>query len=161
MPLTSDPPPTPLQAAIDAQLVAVEDEARMIRFFEASLRDLVKHTGNAARYLTYDEGDVDKLRDALRKAVATACVWHSGKNMHPYWPFRKIREEAEYAVSKHGFAQTPASPDMDPREKLVILVEELGELAEAESDGMKAQFDSELIQFACMAAMWLVSLEEA
>ena len=146
------------QDALDVQLEAIESTAADIKFFEASLHHLVRHAGNVARSLTYDNTSEEDRAESLVSLAAAACVLYSGRGSTLYWSLRMIREEAARAVAKHGLERTPANREMDPREKLVILVEELGEVAEADFNYDRSEFEKELVQLATMAAMWLVSL---
>jgi len=71
-----------------------------------------------------------------------------------------ILEELDHAVLKHGLVQTPMNPEMTMHERLVILVEEVGEVARAmtydEFDLEK--LEEELIQVAAMAVASVVGL---
>lgn len=95
-------------------------------------------------------------------------VDHDLKELHgAYWGediglVDEVWAEMEAAVTKHGFKQTPANPEMNPMEKAVILFEEVGEVARATTyDGSnKDNLREELIQVAAMALMFAVSLEE-
>lgn len=73
---------------------------------------------------------------------------------------QQISEEIWEAVAKHGIDQTPANNRMDPKEKLVILVEEVGEVARAmtydEASGTRLR--EELLQVAAMAGAWWISM---
>lgn len=73
-----------------------------------------------------------------------------------------IRAEYARAVEKHGWKQTPANPDMFDSAKLIILVEEIGEVARAMTydEGNKSQLRDELLQVATMAFLWYTSLLE-
>lgn len=146
------------QDALDVQLEAVEAAAEGIRFFEASMHHVVRHAGNVARSMTYDNASEEDRAESLVSLAAAACVLYSGRGSTLYWSLRMIREEALRAVSKHGLERTPANREMDPRDKLAILVEELGEVAEADFKDDQSEFEKELVQLATMAAMWLVSL---
>jgi len=79
--------------------------------------------------------------------------------------FEAALEEANHAVAKHGEHQTPLCQHMDRRDKLVILVEELGEVAHAltyDAGDLIAPVDNlrvELFQLAAMALMWAQSEE--
>lgn len=77
------------------------------------------------------------------------------------WGFEPITTQALNAeilaaIAKHGWEQTPLNPNMSENEKLIILVEEIGEVARAmtydEGDGNK--LTRELIQVATMALAW-------
>jgi hypothetical protein len=71
-----------------------------------------------------------------------------------------INAEALKAISKHGFWNTPAAPSMTNADRLVILVEELGECGRAMTydEGDPTKLERELIQVAAMAAMWIDGL---
>lgn len=66
------------------------------------------------------------------------------------------------AIEKHGVTQTPFSPKMDPYEKFVIVVEEVGEMARAMTydEGDEQKLMSELLQVAAMSSMWYMSMME-
>lgn len=72
-----------------------------------------------------------------------------------------IGQEIVLAIAKHGWTQTPVNPAMPDSLKLIILVEEVGEVARAmtydEYDLVKLR--AELIQVAAMAAAWAQSLD--
>lgn len=69
-----------------------------------------------------------------------------------------INAEALKAIAKHGIEQTPAG-DISNGDRLAILVEEVGEVARAMTyDQDPSQLESELIQVAAMAALWLDGL---
>lgn len=70
----------------------------------------------------------------------------------------EVLREAARAYEKHG-SKTPLNPDMDRRDKLVILVEEIGEVGrcltyDADHAG---ELSKELVQLATMALMWVES----
>jgi hypothetical protein len=69
-----------------------------------------------------------------------------------------VYAEAVRAVDKHG-DNTPLNPDMDRRDKLVILVEELGEVGRCLTYDQDHAEDllKELIELATMALMWASS----
>lgn len=70
-----------------------------------------------------------------------------------------VEAEIIKAVTKHGIEKTPMNPDMPNSERLVILVEEVGETANAMTyDGPTDNLESELIQVAAMAVASLVGL---
>lgn len=81
-----------------------------------------------------------------------------------FWGMQKTADaiftEGEKAIQKHGLSQTPLNSGMDPRDKLVILIEEVGEVARALTydEGDDGNLKEELIQVATMAAMWAGSL---
>ena len=64
------------------------------------------------------------------------------------------------AIDKHGVKQTPLSQRMNAAEKLVILVEEVGEVARALTydEGDLQRLHDELIQVATMSAAWAQSI---
>lgn len=66
--------------------------------------------------------------------------------------------EIERAIRKHGVYQTPMNPSMSNAERLVILVEEVGEVARAMTydNGDPDELDKELIQVATMALATVV-----
>lgn len=74
--------------------------------------------------------------------------------------FPDVQAEIARAVGKHGYTRTPLWVGMTDREKLAVLVEEVGEVAHAlnydsaDQDNLKA----ELIQVATMALAWRASL---
>lgn len=67
-----------------------------------------------------------------------------------------IRDEMYSAIGKHGFHKTPLSWELSDEKKLVILVEEVGEVARAMTydEGSEVKLYKELIQVATMAAAW-------
>lgn len=72
-----------------------------------------------------------------------------------------VQVEAGNAINKHGFAQTPNNPMMLDTDKLVILVEEIGEIARGltyDNRETPTKLRHELIQLATMALMWADSL---
>lgn len=73
-----------------------------------------------------------------------------------------IQDELFRATEKHGWDQTPLNPDMTVCEKLVILVEEVGEIARAMTydEGSVENLKKELVQTAAMAMAWWFSLQE-
>lgn len=70
----------------------------------------------------------------------------------------EVEREFIRAIKKHGIYKTPANPAMPNAERLVILVEEVGEVARAmtydESDA--SNLWAELVQTAAMAAASVV-----
>jgi NTP pyrophosphatase (non-canonical NTP hydrolase) len=64
--------------------------------------------------------------------------------------------ERDRAIGKHGYQNTPAWPYMSDKDRLVILVEEVGEVARAMTydEGNEIKLLEELIQVAAMALMW-------
>lgn len=75
------------------------------------------------------------------------------------YTFIPLREELNRARDKHGWDQTPLNPKMTESEKLVILVEELGEVARAMTydEGSNEALRAELLQTAAMAYAWFLS----
>ncbi len=71
-----------------------------------------------------------------------------------------IKAELKSAAFKHGMEQTPASPSMSDPQRLIILIEEVGEVARAMTydEGSSEKLEAELIQVATMAAAWVVGL---
>lgn len=84
--------------------------------------------------------------------------------MDAFWDtdglFDQVSREARRAVDKHTFDRTPASLTISDASKLVILVEEVGEMARALTydEGDREELKKELIQTATMALMWAASL---
>lgn len=72
-----------------------------------------------------------------------------------------IQTELIAAIGKHGFDRTPFNPDLSDQDKLVVLVEEVGEVARALTydQGDREHLTHELIQVAAMAASWAQSLD--
>lgn len=75
----------------------------------------------------------------------------------------QTRDEIWSAVAKHGIEKTPLNDDMDPRDVLAILMEELGELAheltydaKGSNEERKANAEREAIQVAAMAICYVV-----
>ncbi len=65
------------------------------------------------------------------------------------------------AEVKHGTNNTPRSKEMTDPERLVVLVEEVGEVARAITydEGDKDALVGELLQVAAMAMAWVEGLE--
>lgn len=74
----------------------------------------------------------------------------------------EIWAEMRRAAAKHNWDQTPLNEVMRPCEKLVILVEEVGEVARAITydEGNTDQLRKELVQVATMAAAWAMSIKK-
>lgn len=72
--------------------------------------------------------------------------------------FDAINLELEAAISKHGFSRTPLDPARDPRDDLVVLTEEVGEVARALTydNGNVTDYQDELIQVAAMALAMVI-----
>lgn len=68
------------------------------------------------------------------------------------------RERQENLKQEGAFADTCASPTMLPAMKLVVLTEEVGEVARALLEGDDAKLWEELIQVAAVAVAWAESL---
>lgn len=77
--------------------------------------------------------------------------------------FDDLKEEIQRAMDKHGWEQTPLNPKMFKEAKLVILVEEIGEVARAMTydEGSKDGLKKELLQVAAMSYAWYLSMVEA
>jgi len=72
-----------------------------------------------------------------------------------------VEKELNHAITKHGIDQTPLNPEMSNREKALIIVEEVGEIARALTyDGVnKENLKEEIVQAATMLIAWRISLE--
>lgn len=72
-----------------------------------------------------------------------------------------VKAEFKRALSKHGFDRTPANPKMTPGERIIILVEEVGEVARAMTydEGSAEEAISELVQVATMALASAVGIK--
>lgn len=68
-----------------------------------------------------------------------------------------VDAEMSKAVAKHGGMQTPAGGALSDNECLVILVEEIGEVARAMTydEGDPGNLDKEILQVGTMALAWL------
>lgn len=95
--------------------------------------------------------------------VRTEKMMH---NINGHLPFTDlsisaIQASMVSAVYKHGRAQTPLNPEMSNEVKLVILVEEVGEVARAMTydNGSKDALIKELLQTAAMALSWAQSID--
>lgn len=77
--------------------------------------------------------------------------------------FLALREEIDRAIAKHGFEQTPLNPGMFPSQKLIICVEEVGEVARAMTydEGSQEKLKKEVLQAAAMYYSWFLSMENA
>lgn len=82
------------------------------------------------------------------------------RGLHPL-TLDAVNATALAAIAKHGRDRTPLNPDMPHADKLVILVEEIGELARAMTydNGDRSQVVREALQVAAMAAMIAESAE--
>lgn len=71
-----------------------------------------------------------------------------------------VINEVHNAAEKHGYENTPMSPTMDNGMRLIILVEEVGEVARAMTydNGDPDELDKELIQVAAMAVACVIGL---
>lgn len=72
-----------------------------------------------------------------------------------------VAAELDRAIAKHGLDRCPANPDMDPRDRFIILMEEVGEVAETltydkQDANTFADRDKELVQVAAMAIASLI-----
>jgi NTP pyrophosphatase (non-canonical NTP hydrolase) len=73
-----------------------------------------------------------------------------------------VQAEMINAIAKHGIDKTPLNPTMSNEVKLVVLVEEVGEIARAltyDNGGSKNALIRELLQTAAMALAWAQSLD--
>jgi hypothetical protein len=97
------------------------------------------------------------------KKQATRIRGTSDMNPFEFEPLtiNALQAEMISAVAKHGRTRTPLNPDMPGAEKLIVLVEEVGEVARAmtydnyDPDNLVR----ELIQTAAMALAWAQSLD--
>jgi hypothetical protein len=73
--------------------------------------------------------------------------------------YEEVVHELNKAINKHGWENTPLNPEMIHETKLVILVEEVGEVARAITydEGNDQNLYYELIQVAAMAMAWAKS----
>lgn len=74
--------------------------------------------------------------------------------------FRKIDAERRFQIDKWGGFKpgNVEHPETDPRQKLAVLMEEVGEVAKAIIDHeSEARVRSELVQVAAVAVAWLES----
>ncbi len=69
-----------------------------------------------------------------------------------------LLQEISHARHKHGPGNTPQNAEMPTWKKLAILVEEVGEVAEALQDEKAKSLERELMQVAAMALLWYASL---
>lgn len=118
-------------------------------FADATLSVLVGQVGKVARAMTYDNGDATALYESLIRVTAAALVM--AKRLHAKRVIQAVHLEMNQAVARHMWAMTPLNPQMPDGQKLVVLVEEVGEAADAPEDA------GELIQVATMAAAWAQS----
>lgn len=71
---------------------------------------------------------------------------------------RAVEAEVLAACAKHGINNTPLSPKLTREQKLVVLIEEVGEVARALTyDQSDSGLIKELVQVAAVAAMWAQS----
>jgi len=117
---------------------------------DGDFNDLVAELGRVARAMTYDNGNPADLYTSLT-AVASIAV-SLARSLKLKKPFRAVHLEMNQAVFKHTWALTPLNPQMPDGQKLVILVEEIGEAADDHNDA------AEFIQIATMAGAWAASL---
>lgn len=77
--------------------------------------------------------------------------------------FDALKEEIQRAMDKHGWEQTPLNPGMFPSQKLIICVEEVGEVARAMTydEGSQENLKKETLQAAAMFYSWYLSMEDA
>lgn len=74
-----------------------------------------------------------------------------------------VEKERDDAIKKHGYQNTPAWPFMSDKDRLVILIEEVGEVARAMTydEGDRNKLIAELVQVSTMALMWTEGLINA
>lgn len=81
---------------------------------------------------------------------------------HELWSenglFDAVTEELERAIAKHGFDRTPLDPGRETAADLVVLVEEVGEVARAMTydNGNTQAYQDELVQVAAMALAMVI-----
>jgi hypothetical protein len=112
--------------------------------------DLVIGLGRVARAMTYDNGDRADLYISLTYVASVAVK--QARKLGSRKVYRAIHTEMNNATLKHTWANTPLNPQMPDGQKLVVLVEEVGEAAENRSS------IEEFIQIATMAGAWAASL---
>jgi hypothetical protein len=120
---------------------------------KGTFKDLIAGLGRAARAMTYDNGNRDDLYVSLTYVASVAV--HRARKLGSRGVYRAIHTEMNNATLKHTWAQTPLNPQMPDGQKLVVLVEEVGEAAEADAS------IEEYIQIATMAGAWAASLRAA
>ena len=133
---------------------------------------LPEATDGIREYVNARYGDISGVQSASNAPPAGYAGKHRDELPDEYLNFLdkfwddqglvdQVANELTSAVKKHGFAQTPMNPEMYYEAKLVILVEEIGEVARAitydEHDDKKLK--EELIQVAAMALAWAGSLD--
>lgn len=117
---------------------------------DGGFMDLVGGLGRVARAMTYDHGNPADLYIGLTYVASVAVAIARELGSRKVW--RAIHTEMNNATMKHTWAQTPLNPQMPDGQKLVVLVEEVGEAAEDVTDA------EEFIQIATMAGAWAASL---
>lgn len=72
----------------------------------------------------------------------------------------EVREELLRQIEKHG-DQSTASPEIDDHTRLVILTEEVGEVARAMTydEGDRAELRKEIAQVAAVALAWAIGID--
>lgn len=80
-----------------------------------------------------------------------------------WWEFmesvaRPLEAQFAYARKKHGPGNTVQNPVLPDVRKLAILVEEVGEVAEAMQGDKQKHVATELLQVAAVALMWYDSV---
>lgn len=93
--------------------------------------------------------------------ISPAAVYMEAWNKTGELDLDAIRRETTRAILKHGWEQTPLNSEMFDEAKLVILIEEIGEVARAMTydEGTAEGLRNELLQVATMAFLWYASLE--
>ena len=117
---------------------------------DGGFTDLISALGRVARAMTYDNGDAADLYIALTYVASVAVS--IARTLDKRKPYRAIHVEMNQATLKHTWSMTPLNPQMPDGQKLVVLVEEIGEAADDQSDA------DEYIQIATMAGAWAQSL---
>ena len=142
-----------------------------------SLADLTAGVGMLAAQVTNNithPTNCFNHRATLLKIAAHVVGWlDRSEGVDAFALIHAERERQEQLFREGKFLFTCASPTADPKRKLRILVEELGEVAKAidqleiagsrNSLALKAWHDElklELVQVAAVAVAWLESLEE-
>lgn len=90
-------------------------------------------------------------------------LWNQDNLLAPHVDFlhvigQPLSDEFKFAREKHGPGNTVQNPDMPNWRKLAILVEEVGEVAEAMQDDKGKGLARELLQVAAVALMWYDSV---
>lgn len=124
---------------------------------QTNLRLLAWQIATIAKYIF----SRPQLRDNLRLIAVTALAWLP-------WSFEtscdriiaeRARQEELLALGKFNF--NCAMPHIADLMKLPVLVEEIGEVAEAILEGNSVNLSTELVQVAAVCVAWLEALEGA